>query len=395
MPPPRVELIKDLQRSIAEGHPWLWDRAVRWPSARPAAGALVEVVRRGRPLAIGWAEPGAPIAVRVLDAPGTDIGPAWARRRAASAAAMRAADPLLAGTDALRAVHGENDGLPGLVIDLYAGHGVAVLDGAGAAAFWRPLIEEVAAGIRDGGLPMTALWEKPQRGRGGGEGGALLGEPPPDPIVIDEHGARFEVDVRRGQKTGLFLDQRSNRRLVGQLAAGAEVLNLFGYTGGFSVHAALGGARRVTTVDLAAPAIAAARRNFALNRIDPERHRFEVADCFEMLEAAERAQQRWDLVICDPPSFAPSERSRPAALAAYRRLQVACLGVVAAGGTLVTASCSSHIGAGDLLDLLASASAERGRRLRVRHILGAGSDHPVRPGFPEGRYLDLLVCSVD
>src|SRR5688572_7571656 len=292
---PRVELIKDLERSIAEGHPWLWDKAVRWPAARPAPGSVVEVVRRGKPLALGWAEPGAPIAVRILDRPGASIGADWARQRARAAAAMRAADPMLPGTDAMRLVHGENDELPGLVIDVYAGWGVAVTDGAGAAAFWHPLIEAVVAGIRDAGVRLDALWDKPQRGRGAGEGRALLGEPPPDPIVIDEHGARFEVDVRRGQKTGLFLDQRANRRLVGALAGGAEVLNLFGYTGGFSVHAALGGARRVTTVDLAAPAIAAARRNFALNRIDPERHRFEVADCFDLLAAAEDKGEGWDL----------------------------------------------------------------------------------------------------
>jgi len=386
----RVELVKDLEQAIEAGHPWLWDRAVRWPARRPAAGEVVEVARRGRVLATGWADPGAPIAVRLIDGHG---GP-WARERAAAAARVRVGDPLLAGTDAMRLVHGENDYMPGLVVDLYAGWAVAVFDGAGAAGFWRPLIGDVVAGLGDAGIAVHGVWEKAQRGRGGA-GAPLHGPAPPEAIVIDEHGARFAVDVRHGQKTGLFLDQRDNRRLVGQLAAGAEVLNLFGYTGGFSVHAALGGARRVTTVDLAGPAIAAARDNFVRNGIDPGAHRFEVADCFELLAAAEAAAERWDLVICDPPSFAPSERARPRALDAYRRLQLACLGVVEAGGTLVTASCSSHVGADDLLELLATASARRRRRTRVVQIRGAGSDHPVRPGFPEGRYLDLLVCRVD
>ncbi|HTM19526.1 MAG TPA: class I SAM-dependent methyltransferase, partial [Kofleriaceae bacterium] len=235
---PRVELIKDLERSIADGHPWLWDRALRWPSARPAPGALVEVVRRGRPLAVGWADPAAPIAVRILDRPGAVIDAGWARRRAQSAAAMRLGDPMLAGTDAMRLVHGENDDLPGLVIDVYAGWGVAVVDGAGAAAFWHPFIDDVAGGLADAGVALAGLWEKPQRT--GGEGRTLRGEPPPDPIVIDEHGARFEVDVRRGQKTGMFLDQRENRRLIRQVARGRDTLNLFSYTGGFSLAAALG-----------------------------------------------------------------------------------------------------------------------------------------------------------
>jgi 23S rRNA (cytosine1962-C5)-methyltransferase len=153
-------------------------------------------------------------------------------------------------------------------------------------------------------------------------GHALHGDAPPAPdaLVVRERDAHFEVDVVHGQKTGLFLDQRPNRKKIGELAAGARVLNLFAYTGGFSVAAALGGAERVTSVDLARPAIDAARRNFARSGAPPEAHEFVAADCRAFLAQARAGGRSWELVICDPPSFAPSERAKPAALAAYRAL---------------------------------------------------------------------------
>jgi 23S rRNA (cytosine1962-C5)-methyltransferase len=224
------------------------------------------------------------------------------------------------------------------------------------------------------------VWVRGERGqRSAGE--AYRGDPPEE-IVIAEDEARFAVDVRAGQKTGFFLDQRDNRRTIRRHAAGASVLNLFCYTGGFSLHAALGGAASVTSVDLAAPAIAGVARNCELTGLAP--HERIVGDCFDVLARARRERRRWDLVIVDPPSFAPSERAKPAALKAYQRLVHAALEVVEPIGRFALASCSSHVTEADLLALCP-------RDLRLRHAAGAASDHPVLPAFPEGRYLKFLM----
>jgi 23S rRNA (cytosine1962-C5)-methyltransferase len=200
---------------------------------------------------------------------------------------------------------------------------------------------------------------------------------PPRELVITEDDARFAVDVRAGQKTGFFLDQRDNRRTIRRHAAGQTVLNLFAYTGGFSLHAALGGAASVTSVDIAPPAIAGLEHNLALTGLPVSAHERVAADAFDFLTRAARQHRRWDLVIADPPSFAPSERARPAALAAYRKL----------------ASCSSHVTEADLLDQLAALVSDA-RPLRLRASAGAASDHPMLPAFPEGRYLKFLLLDL-
>src|SRR5262249_32697909 len=176
---------------------------------------------------------------------------------------------------------------------------------------------------------------------------------PPEELVIAEDEARFAVDIRRGQKTGFFLDQRENRRTIRRHAAGASVLNVFAYTGGFSLHAALGGATRVTSVDIAAPAIAALEKNLQLSRLDASAHECGAIGAVEFFDRAKPRGRRWALVIVDPPSFAPSERARPAALKAYHKLADAALAVVEPGGRFALASCSSHVTAGDLLSIVA------------------------------------------
>jgi 23S rRNA (cytosine1962-C5)-methyltransferase len=404
----RLRLTKPLRDAIASGHPWIYDRATAPLPATAKAGELAVIVDERGPVAAGFVDPQSPIRARVLDLdPDAALDDAWARGRARTAASARAGDPLLADCDAIRVVHGENDDLPGLVVDLYAGSAVIVLDGAAAAAFWRPRLPAVLAGIADAGLPLAHAWLRRVRGAarpeahatagdgddGGGGGQALKGDPPPL-VMIHERGARFEVDVRRGQKTGFFLDQRDNRSLVARHAAGARVLNLFAYTGGFSVHAALAGAEHVTTVDLAVPAIDAARRNFSASGLDPGSHTFAAIDAFTFLDQARASGQHWDLVIVDPPSFAPSERARAKAIGAYARLFAQAARVVDTGGLLAAASCSSHVSEVDFLGALAEAQRRADRRLRARAVLGAASDHPTLPGFPEGRYLKFALCSV-
>ena len=225
-----LRLAKNLRRSIELGHPWLYDRALAAPPRPLAPGELVDVADdRGR-IAVGYADPGSPIRVRVL-AVGerAPLSPGWIGERARRAAAIRAVHPQLRDTDAVRAIHGEADAMPGLVVDVYAGTAVVVFDGDAARAVYRPALAEVRDGIAAAGIAVDRVFVR--------DDGATLGDPPPELIEIREGAARFGVDVRRGQKTGLFLDQRASRRRVAQLCAGGDVLNLFGYTGGFSVHA--------------------------------------------------------------------------------------------------------------------------------------------------------------
>jgi 23S rRNA (cytosine1962-C5)-methyltransferase len=233
------------------------------------------------------------------------------------------------------------------------------------------------------------VWLKGER-RDRSAGETLRGDPPAE-IVMNEDEARFVVDVRFGQKTGFFLDQRDNRRSVRRHAAGATVLNLFSYTGGFSLHAALGGATRVTSVDIAPPAIAAIAKNLELSGLPTDAHERVAADCFEFLTRSAAQKRRWDLVIVDPPSFAPSERAKVAAIRAYERLVRAALAVVEPGGRFVLASCSSHVTEADLLEMVASLPSPN---LRLRQAAGAASDHPVLAAFGEGRYLKFLFFDV-
>ncbi|TMQ09989.1 MAG: class I SAM-dependent rRNA methyltransferase [Deltaproteobacteria bacterium] len=391
-----VRLTKPLRDRIRAGHPWIYDRALAALPPGLAAGDVIALADPQGELALAFADPDSPIRARVLAPPGTPLDPAWAAGRAEAAAARRRRDPLLAGCTGRRLVHGEADALPGLVIDLYDTTCVVVFDGPAAAAFWRPRLPDLFAGLERGGAAIAHAWLRGDRrrtsasgsGLGSGSGAPLRGDPPAE-IVIAEDDARFAVDIRAGQKTGFFLDQRDNRRTIRRHAAGQTVLNLFAYTGGFSLHSALGGATHITSVDIAPPAIANLERNLALSHLPATAHELVIADAFDFLARAARQHRRWDLVIADPPSFAPSERTRPAALAAYKKLAAAALAVTAPTGRFALASCSSHITEADLLDQVAGLAD-----LRLRLAAGAASDHPVLPAFPEGRYLKFLLFDV-
>jgi 23S rRNA (cytosine1962-C5)-methyltransferase len=398
-PVPRLRLKKDVVAAIRRGHPWIFAAALERPARELPAGAEVDVVapqaQGGSFLARGFHDPDGPIAVRVLTRNETvRLDAAFVRERVLAACALRRASAHELDGDAVRLLNGEGDLVPGLVLDAYADTGVVRFDGAAAESAWAPHARTIAAALAEGGFPLARLWARPSEGRAGG-GRALVGDAPAGLVMVREATSRFEVDVVHGQKTGLFLDQRPNRALVHRLAGGLRVLNLYSYTGGFSVAAALGGAKKVSTVDLAKPAIEAAKRNFSHSGLAPEAHEFAAADCRAYLSDAAARGRSWDLAICDPPSFAPSEKAKPAALAAYRGLNEQVARVVAPGGLLASASCSSHVTMDDFTAAIAGACADAGRRAQVVHAGGAGPDHPVSVAFPEGRYLKFLLLRVD
>lgn len=414
--PVRVFLRKNLARSIRRGHPWLYRDAVR-TEAELADGTVVEVATPDRrALARGYWDATSPIAVRLLTDEHTVDVRGVVPERLAAALARRLAFIDRASTDTFRWVHGEADRLPGLHVDLYGRVAVVRFDGAGARAFYAALpdwLREAAAGAsltleaiaerrrgaRRGG-PKTESGSEGSVGGVGGDGGdgdlpeaaaALWGTLPAGEVEVRENDVRFLVDLAHGQKGGLFLDQRDNRARVGTLAKGARVLNLFGYTGGFSLYAARGGALETTTVDVSRGAIEGARGNFARNGLDGAAAHFAAEDVFVFLERAAREGRQWDLVISDPPSFAPSSKALSRALGAYRRLHRMCAAVVAPGGVLCAASCSSHVGRDAFVATVTEGAREAGRRWALREVHGAGPDHPVSPVFPEGDYLKFAV----
>ena len=394
----RLELQRGLGRHLRAGHPWVFRKAVeKLPRIPP--GSVVDLTEGGKFVARGYFDPLSPIAVRVLTRDVREsIDGDFFRRRVRSAWEVRERLLDRTDTDSFRLVHGESDGLPGVVADLYAGTVVLKLYSAGLTPARGMLVEALRAlpGVRSVlGRDQLAGEDGEEEGPGSAAGVRLRwGEEPADPVVIQERGVRFGVDVRRGQKTGFFLDQRENRALMRRLSHGASVLNCFSYSGGFSVNAALGGASRVFSVDQDADAIALARENFARNGLDPNAHDFLAADVFTLLSSFRDERRRFDVVILDPPAFAKSQRAVEAAIDGYASLNRQALEVVAPGGLLVTASCSARVTPEAFEGAVKEAGFKAGVDLTLVEERYQPPDHPIRLQFPEGRYLKFLVLRV-
>jgi len=388
-----LELRKDLARHLRAGHPWVFRKAVERGPKGLAAGAIVDVMEQGRFVARGYWDPHSAIAVRILTREAAEaVDAAFWRRRLARAVALR--NELIRGTTGYRLVHGESDGLPGVIVDRYDRFAVLKLYSAGLTPHRGAIVEAVRSAAADlaGVYGRDEIPRDEEADEERPQGRVLWGAEPPEHVEIDEHGMKLLVDVRRGQKTGLFLDQRENRRMVRDLARGrAEALNCFSYTGGFSVAAALGGVRHVVSVDVDQDAIALARENFRLNGLDPAHHAFAAEDAFDLLARAKREGRRFGLVICDPPAFAKSQKAVEGALAGYASLNRAALAVLEPGGLLVTASCSARVSAEQFYDAVKEAAFKARVELQLVEERRQPPDHPVSPQFREGRYLKCFV----
>lgn len=388
-----IQLVRAAALAVKRGHPWVYREGLARGAGRgtPAeSGAFVTLAdEEGAILGRGLWDAASPIAIRVVDrgrGPALDGASLGAR---AAAAVARRDGRFDEETTAYRLCNGEGDRVPGLVIDRYGETAVLRLD----TEAWTPHLASLVTALRG---PLATRGVATIGLRVAGDKGKsklrpLDGPEPPSRILIRERGMAMEVDLAHGQKTGAFLDQRENRARVRALAKGRRrVLNLFSYAGGFSIAAALGGAERVTSVDVAAAAHATAQRTFRANGVDPGAHAFVSADVFAFLDQARARGDRFDLIISDPPSFAPSERARPAALAAYRRLHGAAAGVLAEGGILCASSCSSHVDAEAFVATLDDVAVGRDD-LCLRELHGQPEDHPTLPAWPEGRYLKFVV----
>lgn len=394
-----LHVTRAAERQLRNGHPWLFADAITRQSHDGKPGDLAVVFdQKRRFLAIGLYDPTSPIRLRVLARgnPAT-IDQTWFGHQLQRATQRRNVLEMDAKTTGYRLVYGENDGLPGLVIDRYATTLVLKL----YTTAWIPHLADLLA-ILCAEQSMERIVLRMSRNvqalsaylYGLEEGMILVGAPITEPLIFLENGLRFEADPIRGQKTGFFLDQRENRARVEQLATGKRVLNVFAYNGGFSLYAARGGAHAVTSLDISHQALAAAERNFALNQAQPTiaatNHHLLIGDAFSLLQQQATTGERYDLVIIDPPAFAKRKTEVSRALSAYARLAQLGLRVLRKDGTIVLASCSSRIGAAEFVANAQNAAQGRGRPLQIFAQTGHPLDHPV--GFPEGAYLKCLYA---
>ncbi|MEM7093173.1 MAG: class I SAM-dependent rRNA methyltransferase [Actinomycetota bacterium] len=393
-----VHVSRDALRQIRGGHPWLWDGSIERLSKPGRAGDLAVVFDDRRKFAaIGLYDPHAPIAVRILhQGSPRAIDAGFFDERLLDAFTIR--QPLIDDPDttAYRLVHGENDRLPGLVVDRYEDHLVLRLDTIAWLPHLRPILERLID-LTDA----TCVILRTSRRIAGAlpaplaDGMALIGETPRTAVAFREHGLAFTADIVSGQKTGHFLDQRANRQLVATRCTDADVLDVFCNTGGFTVAAAAYGARSVHSIDLSAHAIDATRHHVAINRDElgfAAQHTTEISDAFEAMERLADQRRRFDVAIVDPPSFAPNAASVPGARRAYRRLTALALELLGDAGTLFQASCSSRIDAVDFHDLVADEIDRAGCKavdeVRTTHAI----DHPST--FEQGAYLKAVLADI-
>ncbi len=396
-----VRVTPDALRHIRSGHPWVFEESVTSISHEADVGDVSVIFDNDRKfVALALYDPDSPIQFRILHVgKPTPIDADWWRSTIDAALAVRAPFTTAPDADRLayRVLNGENDGVSGLVVDRFAGVLVIKLYSAAWFAHLVPVVNALLDLTGCSGVVLRLARNLQTRETFGlVDGDVIAGDLPDGPVRFLEAGLEFDADVRTGQKTGHFLDQRANRIRVGEMSAGREVLDVFASTGGFSVHAAAGGARSVHAVDLSAPTLAAAEHNVALNaHLDAVRacaFTTEVGDAFEVMAQLARAGHDYDLVVVDPPSFAQRQANVEGALRAYTRLTHLALRLVRPGGTLVQASCSSRVTAEQFFDTVVDAAESAGRPLSEIARTGHDIDHPVT--FREGAYLKAGVWTV-
>lgn len=401
IPPPAerriaLRISSGAERALRKGHPWLFADAIQKQSHEGSPGDLAVVFdHRDKFLAIGLFDPTSPIRVRILQhRQAQKIDSKWFANKIKIANLLR--DPLFAtNTNGYRLINGENDNFPGMVVDRYAQSLVVKI----YTSAWIPHLPVI--------LPILLETQNPERVilrlsrelenqtqylNGLQNKFAIAGSLPEGPICFQENGITFEADLLSGQKTGFFLDQRENRARVGKISQGKKVLNVFSYTGGFSVYAARGGATQVFSLDQSRPALAVSLRNFSYNSSHPKiaacQHQVIEGDAFERMEIFPK--HSFDIVIIDPPSFAKNQSEIQKGLAAYQRLTRLGLTVLKPGGILVQASCSSRIRPEDFFKSIHQTAQQMGRPLTEIERTGHALDHPVT--FPEGEYLKCLFA---
>ncbi|MHB1400702.1 MAG: class I SAM-dependent rRNA methyltransferase [Trichloromonadaceae bacterium] len=388
----------DTLRMLELGHPWvIADSYTRkWPQGR--SGEVIALTDdKGARLAMALLDPADRIVARVLSCGSDGITRPWLAQQLSRALAMRSAHAELGDSSAYRLVNSEGDGLPGLTVDRYGDYLMIQL----YTPAWKPYLEQLVAELQLLLAP-KGIYEKfrPQQTRSLAAdqpdkkfSRLLKGEPVRGKLTVLENGLNFLVDLEAGLNTGLFLDQRRNRRDLMPRVAGKRVLNLFAFTGAFSVAAAVAGAERVCSVDASAAYLDWAKENFGANRLNPKRHEFITGDCFAVLEELQRQNRQFDLILMDPPSFSTTGKSRFTTKGGTAELVALALALLPAGGLLITSSNHQKVELADYLKELRRGALQAHCDLRVLQTLGQPEDFPFAVTCPEGRYLKYVIAA--
>ena len=383
------------EKSLLRRHPWIFSGAVQHVDEEPASGETMDLLSSDRQfLARAAYSPSSQIRARVWTFEEEPVDVEFFRRRIRSAIEARRKLGVEAHADAYRLVYAESDGLPGLIVDRYGD--VLVLQSLTAGSeFWKETLADLL--LEETGL--TTIYERSDADVRELEGleaktGLLRGSISTQSVQfsIVEHGMRYLVNLQHGHKTGSYLDQRENRLRVRELAKDKEVLDCFCYTGGFTVNALAGGAKSVLSVDSSADALVLCQENIALNHLDESRQTALEGDIFQLLRRFRDENRSFDMIILDPPKFAPTAAQAERAARGYKDINLLAFKLLRPGGTLVTFSCSGGIDAGLFQKIVAGAALDAGVEAQIVEHLFQGGDHPVSLHFPEGAYLKGLVC---
>ncbi len=387
-----VKLKSAAERKIRQGHPWIFNESITKESHTPNSGDLAIIYdhKSNKLLALGLFDCESPIRIKVIHfGGGAQINQEWFEHKFSEALAIR--KPLLeTDTNSYRLIFGEADGLPGVICDVYDGNAVLKL----YSGAWLPYLEMLCNAIVNtiqANSIVIRLSRSLQRENSLGlkDGEVIFGHLSSEEVLFKEHGVLFSANLIHGHKTGFFLDHRANRKRVGEMSEGKTVLDVFSYAGGFSMHALCGGAERVLSTDISGPALELAQRNAALNEFNGH-HEILKGDAFKELEKMNRTQEKFDIVIIDPPSFAKQKSEVEVALDQYARLARLGAQLVSNEGVLILASCSSRVGPEDFFDEVERAIEDSGKSFRLLNTYGHDVDHPTLEGFPEGRYLKCV-----
>jgi 23S rRNA (cytosine1962-C5)-methyltransferase len=391
---PTITLKPGREKSLLRRHPWIFSGAVASVDGNPASGVTVDLLAAdGQFLARAAYSPISQIRARLWTFnPSEPVDAGFFRRRIKTAIASRDTWHVTRDTDAFRLIHAESDGLPGLIVDRYADTLVLQSLTAGSE-YWKETIADLLLELTG----LTTIYERSDADVRELEGlsprlGLLRGILGHNPLTITENNLKFQVNIENGHKTGFYLDQRLNRLHLRGLAEGRDVLDCFCYTGGFTVNALAGGAKSVLSVDASADALALCRENVALNGLPAHHHTLLEGDVFQLLRKFRDEARSFDLVILDPPKFAPTAAQAEKAARGYKDINLLAFKLLRPGGILVTFSCSGGIDAGLFQKIIASAALDAGVEAQIVEHLSQAPDHPVALNFPEGTYLKGLVC---
>lgn len=383
----RLKLTRDISKHIKRGNPWVFSDAVDKIKAPEGSYAILSS-HKGEVLTWGFYSPNINLAFRALT-----LGDKKFSDELVEARIKRAIENkkhlLTLENKCLRVLNGEGDELPGVVADYYDGVLVMKLDGAASEAFWK---KEAFADffMKQEVLPVRCVYFK-RKNKEEEKGLIIAGECTNlTDLEFIEHSVKFRTNIIDAAKTGFFLDQRENRNFIRSVSKGQTLLNLFGYTGGFSVYAGLGGATKVTTVDIAHHAIKASEVNWEINLLSSDLHEAVCEDAFLFVEKAQKEKRTWDIVITDPPSFAPNQKARETAKEAYIKIFADSLKLVRDGGFFAASSCSGHIGFDEFMEIVQEALSKARRRGKVVLVKGQPEDHPFPLALPEMRYLKFV-----